>query len=76
MLTNLSAGNSCGNNGGPQASRRLPSWVKDEVCCYHGFGYQLLTLLLGIYGPGYKERRAERIKEAYGVDVTNNTPAS
>lgn len=24
----------------------------------------------GIYGPGYEERRAERIKSAYGIDVT------
>jgi len=23
----------------------------------------------GIYGPGYRERRAERIKENYGIDV-------
>lgn len=25
----------------------------------------------GIYGPGYEERRAERIKEKYGIDVSN-----
>lgn len=24
---------------------------------------------LGIYGPGYDERRRERIKEKYGIDV-------
>ncbi|KAJ5295892.1 hypothetical protein PENANT_c001G04630 [Penicillium antarcticum] len=31
----------------------------------------------GIYGPGYEERRAERIKEAYGVEVpTSPVPAS
>ena len=29
----------------------------------------------GIYAPGYPERRAERIKEAYGIDVTNPRPA-
>lgn len=23
----------------------------------------------GIYGPGYEERRRERIKEKYGIDV-------
>jgi hypothetical protein len=23
----------------------------------------------GIYGPGYDERRKQRIKEAYGIDV-------
>jgi len=26
-------------------------------------------LALGIYGPGYDERRRERIKEKYGIDV-------
>ncbi|KAL4865988.1 hypothetical protein BDV12DRAFT_173676 [Aspergillus spectabilis] len=30
----------------------------------------------GIYGPGYAERRRERIKEAYGIDVVTNAPAS
>ncbi|KAA8649812.1 hypothetical protein EYZ11_005499 [Aspergillus tanneri] len=31
----------------------------------------------GIYGPGYAERRRERIKEAYGIDVpTSAVPAS
>ncbi|PYI15736.1 NADH-ubiquinone oxidoreductase [Aspergillus japonicus CBS 114.51] len=31
----------------------------------------------GIYGPGYAERRRERIKEAYGIDVaTSSAPAS
>lgn len=24
----------------------------------------------GIYGPGYEQRRRERIKERYGIDVT------
>lgn len=28
----------------------------------------------GIYAPGYAERRAQRIKDAYGIDV--NQPAS
>lgn len=28
-----------------------------------------LLMLLGIYGPGYRERRADRIKERYGIDV-------
>ena len=31
--------------------------------------------VLGVYAPGYTERRVERIKEAYGIDVTNPTPA-
>ncbi|KAL5340526.1 hypothetical protein BJX70DRAFT_110692 [Aspergillus crustosus] len=30
----------------------------------------------GIYGPGYAERRRERIKAAYGIDVVTNAPAS
>ncbi|PKY07377.1 NADH-ubiquinone oxidoreductase [Aspergillus campestris IBT 28561] len=31
----------------------------------------------GVYGPGYAERRRERIKEAYGIDVpTTQAPAS
>jgi len=28
-----------------------------------------LTANLGIYGPGYEERRKQRIKENYGIDV-------
>jgi hypothetical protein len=28
-----------------------------------------LTIGVGIYGPGYDERRRERIKEKYGIDV-------
>lgn len=28
----------------------------------------------GIYGPGYAERRRERIKQAYGIDVPNTPP--
>ncbi|PTU18187.1 hypothetical protein P175DRAFT_0504092 [Aspergillus ochraceoroseus IBT 24754] len=31
----------------------------------------------GIYGPGYEQRRRERIKEAYGIDVpASGAPAS
>ncbi|OCK90933.1 mitochondrial import inner membrane translocase subunit Tim17 family protein [Cenococcum geophilum 1.58] len=29
----------------------------------------------GIYGPGYEERRRERIKERYGIDVSAAPPA-
>ena len=28
-----------------------------------------LTAPTGIYGPGYRQRRADRIKDAYGIDV-------
>ncbi|RAL03742.1 Tim17/Tim22/Tim23/Pmp24 family protein [Aspergillus ibericus CBS 121593] len=30
----------------------------------------------GIYAPGYAERRAERLKEAYGIEVPTSAPAS
>lgn len=30
---------------------------------------------LGVYAPGYEERRAERLKENYGIDVRNPAPA-
>ena len=29
----------------------------------------LCLTVAGIYGPGYRERRADRIKQAYGIDV-------
>ena len=32
----------------------------------------VLTSFTGIYGPGYVERRAERIKNAYGIDVPSS----
>lgn len=35
-----------------------------------------LTDLSGIYGPGYAERRRERIKQAYGIDVPTTQPAA
>lgn len=32
---------------------------------------------IGLYGPGYAERRRERIKEEYGIEVpTTQAPAS
>jgi hypothetical protein len=30
----------------------------------------------GIYAPGYEERRRQRIKEKYGIDVPTNPPAT
>lgn len=40
---------------------------------FYGYGEKDCELtvccLLGIYAPGYEERRAQRIKEAYGIDV-------
>ena len=32
-------------------------------------GESNLLKTVGVYGPGYRERRAERIKENYGIDV-------
>jgi hypothetical protein len=29
----------------------------------------LLLTILGIYGPGYEERRRQRIMDRYGIDV-------
>ena len=29
---------------------------------------------VGIYAPGYEQRRAERIKERYGIDVPVQSP--
>ncbi|KAB8236114.1 uncharacterized protein BDW43DRAFT_267505 [Aspergillus alliaceus] len=47
---------------------------------YRTSGEQTLAELgegRGLYGPGYAERRAERIKEAYGIEVpTSQVPAS
>lgn len=37
-------------------------------------GLRKLTNDAGIYGPGYAERRRQRIKETYGIDVPA-TPA-
>lgn len=37
--------------------------------------WEMLTCLAGVYAPGYAERRVERIKEKYGIDVTNPAPA-
>ncbi|KAH0842186.1 hypothetical protein FOPE_07731 [Fonsecaea pedrosoi] len=30
---------------------------------------RLMHVVSGIYGPGYEERRKQRIKERYGIDV-------
>jgi hypothetical protein len=39
-------------------------------------GFTKLSFI-GIYGPGYAERRAERLKETYGIEVpTSAAPAS
>ena len=40
--------------------------VEDEDCA---------DLRTGIYGPGYAERRRERLKQRYGIDVPE-TPVS
>lgn len=60
------------------------SWAKDEVCIT--FRLVLTTtslssssityIITGIYAPGYAQRRAERIKEAYGIDVPEHSSLS
>lgn len=35
----------------------------------------VLTSIIGVYAPGYEERRAERLMENYGIDVKNPAPA-
>jgi hypothetical protein len=51
-------------------SKPSQNWERGEVC------FKLIEhvcianlFVLGIYGPGYDERRRERIKEKYGIDV-------
>jgi len=31
-------------------------------------------MCVGVYAPGYEERRRERIREKYGLDVSGVTP--
>lgn len=59
------------------------SWARGEVshiqhCIVSGSTTQYpgLTVLIGIYAPGYEERRAQRIKEAYGIDVNQSKSLS
>ena len=40
---------------------------KTNHCLIQDFA--LTYVIIGIYGPGYRERRADRIKENYGIDV-------
>lgn len=40
-------------------------------------GYSGTNSFPGVYGQNYEQRRAERIKEAYGIEVpTSPVPAS
>jgi hypothetical protein len=44
---------------------------------HHSYGSFAKSIIIGIYGPGYAERRAERLKETYGIEVpTSAAPAS
>lgn len=44
---------------------------------HRSYGCFTKLFALGIYGPGYAERRAERLKETYGIEVpTSAAPAS
>jgi hypothetical protein len=46
------------------------NWERAEVIRHR---YELRSILAnsgsGIYGPGYEERRKQRIKERYGIDI-------
>lgn len=48
------------------------SWAKGEVrarMLLRNLFMHSNKLVPGIYGPGYDERRRERIKARYGIDV-------
>lgn len=36
--------------------------------------FSALLTCIGIYGPGYEERRRQRIKENYGIEITAPLP--
>lgn len=40
-----------------------------EVCVANGIFEAFSNMSSGVYGPGYLDRRKERIKAAYGLDV-------
>jgi hypothetical protein len=48
----------------------------------HSHGFEEITIVLvsqripGIYGPGYDERRRERIRERYGLEVPDKPQSS
>jgi hypothetical protein len=49
--------------------RQSTNWEREEVRSSLPEFHALINVFKGIYGPGYQERRAERIKEKYGIEV-------
>ena len=52
---------------------------RGRLCPLHvldHYGSTWLTSVLGIYAPGYAERRRERIKRNYGIDVPVSQPSA
>lgn len=45
------------------------SWAREEVCSVNVKNEGDRLIHTGIYAPGYAERRAERLKDAYGIEV-------
>ena len=45
------------------------SWAKEEVNSSIFELFAHTDQEAGIYGPGYEERRRQRLKENYGIDV-------
>lgn len=59
------------------------SWARAEVSSHFALHLRFLLgscvavpaemvltwVVVGVYAPGYEERRAQRIKEAYNIDV-------
>lgn len=52
----------------------LHSFMRTTICNLTGRTFNSNSYFSGIYGPGYAERRRERIKETYGIDVPATPP--
>lgn len=59
----------CGLQGGGHFKKQSSNSVRDEVSRYLPQLEVLILTIKGIYAPGYEERRRERIKQNYGIDV-------
>lgn len=63
-----------------RANKRRPiQETIDEIGEFRGklklfLGMNVTNFILGIQGPGFAERRAARIKAAYGIDVPGGKP--
>lgn len=54
---------------GDQLRRLSHNLERAEVGGFRSNQLHQLTHDTGIYGPGYEERRTERLKEKYGIEV-------